>query len=175
MLHVALLRGINLGKNNRITMAALAALFERAGATSVRTHIQSGNVIFEATDKIAAAMPAKIAASIEKAHGFRAPVVQRTAAELALVPKANPFPKASEDHLHVAFLASAPTAEQIAALDPERSPGDSFRVVGRELYLCLPNGVARTKLTNEWFDRTLQTVSTIRNWRTTLKLVELLT
>jgi uncharacterized protein (DUF1697 family) len=172
--HVALLRGINLGKNNRITMADLVLVFEKAGAADVRTHIQSGNVIFTAKDP--AAIPAKVAAAIQKQHGFASPVILRSATEMAAVPKANPFPKAmmaNEDALHVAFLAAAPTAEQIAQLDPARSPGDSFRVVGRDLYLWLPNGVAHTKLTNVWFDKQLSTTSTVRNWRTTLKLVEL--
>ena len=47
-------------------------------------------------------------------------------------------------------------------------------MAGRDIYLRLPNGVARTKLTNAWFDRELATTSTVRNWRTVLELVELL-
>jgi uncharacterized protein (DUF1697 family) len=46
-------------------------------------------------------------------------------------------------------------------------------VRGREVYLCCPQGVGRTKLTNEYFDRMLDTTSTGRNWRTVLKLREL--
>jgi uncharacterized protein (DUF1697 family) len=46
-------------------------------------------------------------------------------------------------------------------------------VRGREIYLRLPNGVGRTKLTNQYFDTKLATTSTIRNWRTVLKLVEM--
>ena len=63
------------------------------------------------------------------------------------------------------------SAQRVAALDPNRSPPDQFRVVGREIYLCLPNGVARTKLTNAFFDSRLATVSTLRNWRTLLELM----
>jgi len=66
-----------------------------------------------------------------------------------------------------------PDKRLVAALDPKRSPGDSFKVHGREIYLCLPNGVARTKLTNDYFDRALATTSTLRNWRTVMKLVEM--
>jgi uncharacterized protein (DUF1697 family) len=61
----------------------------------------------------------------------------------------------------------------MAALDPARSPGDEFVARGRELYLRLPNGVARSKLTNAYFDRALATTSTIRNWRTVLELLAL--
>ena len=73
------------------------------------------------------------------------------------------------------FLADTPTAAQARALDPQRSPGDELALVGRDLYLRLPSGMGRTKITNAWVDRTLGTVSTARNWRTVLKLIELST
>ena len=60
----------------------------------------------------------------------------------------------------------APTPERIATLDPNRSPGDEFRVIGREVFLYLPNGMARTKLSNQWLDSRLKTTSTVRNWNT---------
>ncbi len=44
---------------------------------------------------------------------------------------------------------------------------------GREIYLHLPNGAARTKLTNAYFDSKLGVIGTGRNWRTVGKLVEM--
>ena len=73
------------------------------------------------------------------------------------------------------FWRSYPKAPQVDALDPDRSPGDEFAVLGREIYLHCPNGVARSKLTNSYFDSRLSTTSTTRNWRTTLKLLKLAT
>jgi uncharacterized protein (DUF1697 family) len=70
------------------------------------------------------------------------------------------------------LLASAPTKQQLAALDPNRSPGDRYRVVGDVVYLHLPNGVATSKLTNAYFDAKLATVSTVRNLRTIDALIE---
>jgi uncharacterized protein (DUF1697 family) len=61
----------------------------------------------------------------------------------------------------------------VAGLDAGRSGPDAFAVAGREIYLHLANGVAGTKLTNAYFDSKLKTVSTIRNWRTVLKLAQL--
>ena len=52
-----------------------------------------------------------------------------------------------------------------AWLDPARSSPDELLLRGRELYLRLPNGVARSKLTNAYFDTTLSTLSTVRSWR----------
>ena len=99
----------------------------------------------------------------------------RTATELGRIVSANPFVTPGTDLglLHVGFLADRPNAAWGAAFDPNRSPPDEFTLHERELYLRCPNGMARTKLTNAYFAATLQTVTTIRNWRTTLKLLEL--
>jgi len=61
----------------------------------------------------------------------------------------------------------------VAALDPDRSPPDELAVLGREVYLRLPSGAGRTKLTLDWLERRLGTRGTARNWRTVTKLVEL--
>src|SRR5258708_4824765 len=52
--YVALLRGINVGGNNKLPMADLRAMFVEAGCEDVRTYIQSGNVMFSATPDLAA-------------------------------------------------------------------------------------------------------------------------
>jgi len=173
--HVALLRGVNVGGKNRLPMAELSAMFARAGCTDVRTYIQSGNVVFRADDGVAAQVAARVRGAISAQLGLRVPLVLRSARELRAVAANNPFLREGEDpkRLHVAFLERAPSPSARAALDPERSPPDRFVVAGRELYLCCPNGMARTKLTNDYLDRTLGTVSTVRNWNTVLALCEL--
>jgi len=174
-LHVALLRGINVGGKNKLKMTALAEIFADAGCHEVRTYIQSGNVVYRASDEIASRIPELIADRIAARLGLRVPVVTRTASEFHDVVTNNPFLHADHDpkSLCVAFLADLPTSEQISRLDPDRSPSDEFVVRDREIYLHLPNGAARTKLTNAYFDSKLGTTSTARNWRTVLKLDEL--
>ncbi len=104
------------------------------------------------------------------------PVVLRSARELAAALANNPFltRTAKTDTFHVMFLADAPKPSAVAKLDPNRSKPDRFTVVGREIYLLCPNGLGRSKLTNDYFDRQLGTISTCRNWRTISKLSELL-
>lgn len=170
MKHVALLRGINVGGKNKLPMKDLAAIFTGAGCRNVSTFIQSGNVTFEGDT---AGLAARIEKAIEKKFGFRPPVQFRNAAELRRVARNNPFINEDEAWLHVYFLDDPPTRSVIATLDPDRSPGDRFHISGKEIYLHLPNGMARTKLTNAWFDSKLSTISTARNWRTTLTLLEL--
>jgi uncharacterized protein (DUF1697 family) len=173
--YVALLRGINVGGKNVLPMKDLAALFADAGCAGVKTYIQSGNVVFRAGPSLARRVPKVIADAISARFGIDAAVVTRTAEELRAIAEANPFLRDGADvaTLHVAFLADAPEAARVAALDPDRSPPDVFVVLGREIYLRCPNGFGPSKLTNAWFDSKLATTSTVRNWRTVLKLVDL--
>jgi uncharacterized protein (DUF1697 family) len=173
--HVALLRGINVGGKNMLPMKELAAMFVNAGCGDVTTYIQSGNVVFSAPDKVVAGLSRVIAKQVDERFGLRVPVVLRTSAEIYAVIRGNPLIKAGvkEETLHVCFLAERPGEDLVAGLDAGRSASDAYAVVGREIYMQLANGVSGTKLTNAYFDSKLKTVSTVRNWRTVLKLAEL--
>lgn len=174
--YVALLRGINVGGKNKLPMADLVAIFQSCGARNVRTHIQSGNVLFQASRGIAAGLPVVVQSALLSSTGLTVPVLLRGANDWRKLIECNSYLKtgASPDHLHVVFLSKSPPAERAKWLDPNRSPGDSFQLCGKEIYLFLPAGVADSKLTNAYFDRTLGTVCTARNWRTVLKINELL-
>jgi uncharacterized protein (DUF1697 family) len=175
--HVALMRGINVGGKNKLPMKDLVAMFVAAGCEDVTSYIQSGNVVYRAPAKVAARVPAIVGAAITKRFGFTVPIVLRTADELRDVVANNPFLAAGIEpsQVHMMFLADRPAAAKVAILAADRSPGDAFTVRGRDVYLHLPNGVARTKLTNDWFDRALATTSTVRNWNTVLRLLALAT
>ena len=171
--HVALLRGINVGGNNKVPMKDLVEMFLVAGCAEATTFIQSGNVIAKASPRVAKNLAGAVEGLLAARLGVKVPVVIRTAEELRAVVGRNPFRKADADHLHVAFLAHEPAKVAVQSLDAKRSPPDEFAVDGREIYLLLPNGVGRSKLTNAYFDSKLATTSTLRNWRTVLKLIEL--
>ncbi|MCY3749217.1 MAG: DUF1697 domain-containing protein [Chloroflexi bacterium] len=173
--YVALLRGINVGGRNKLPMRELAAMFMSVGCKGVRTYIQSGNVVFRASQELADRLPALVSAEIAASRGFQIPVILRTASEFSRIVRDNRFLAAGPDptKLHVGFLADTPDPAHVARLDPDRSPPDVFEVQGREVYLHFPAGVARSKLDNAYFDRTLHTVCTIRNWRTVCRLNEM--
>lgn len=171
---VALLRGINVGGKHRLPMEELREIFEQTGCDQVRTYIQSGNVVFRAE---AAALPAlgpQVEAAIGDRYGFQSPVIFRSAAELDDIVARNPFTgETDEESLHVMFLRSTPSAGAVSALDPDEFAPDDFAVSGREIFLRCPNGVARSRLTSRYFDSRLETVSTVRNWRTVRTLLEM--
>ena len=173
--HVALLRGINVGGKNKLPMKELTTLFQEAGCAEVRSYIQSGNIVFRASAATAKRVPERVAAAILQRFGYQVPVVIRSAQELGAIAEGNPYAEEGADptSLHVGFLAERPSRAAIASLDPQRSPPDAFEVLGQQIYLRCPNGIGRSKLTVGYFERQLGTTTTLRNWRTVGKLVEL--
>lgn len=169
--YVALLRGVNVGGKNKLPMKELAAIFEKTGCNNVQTYIQSGNVIFECADKIEIFQP-KVGRAIERKFGFNPPFLIRKLPELEKIVRENPFLKlgAAESELHVVFLESEPTPEEVAKLEKNRVPPDDFAVHGKEIYLRLPNGAGRSKLAAV----KSKTLATARNWRTVNTLIEML-
>jgi uncharacterized protein (DUF1697 family) len=171
----ALLRAINLGATNKIPMAGLRSLFSDLGYADVATYVQSGNVVFRAPAGSADQVAAEIQRGIAEEFGLTVAVLLRTPAELGKITRANPFLGDESDpkKLHVIFLDTQPAAAAKRELDPERSPGDRFDLRGREIYLHLPNGFGRSKLTIDYFERRLGATATGRNWTTVTKLAEL--
>jgi uncharacterized protein (DUF1697 family) len=172
--YVALLRGINLGARNKVSMQDLRALFADLGAEDVATYVQSGNVVFRSADS-----PGKLTDAIEKRIrrdlSLDVTVLVRTQRQLAKLVAANPFADDVSDptKLHVTFLADKPDQARVRKLDPTLSEPDKLRVIGQEVYLHCPSGYGRSKLSNAYFEKQLDVRATTRNWRTVTKLAEL--
>src|SRR5918994_3433489 len=90
---VALLRGINVGGKNVIAMSDLAASLRVAGYEDVRTHGQSGNVLFDADHAGGPALETAVEQLLEARFGVPVLVVMRSRDELAATVAAAP-----EDH-----------------------------------------------------------------------------
>jgi uncharacterized protein (DUF1697 family) len=170
-----LLRGVNLSGKNKLPMKQLAEIFAKAGCSGVTTYIQSGNVVFTAPESICTGLAEKVSKQIEKQFGHNPPMVLRSLQQMMDVVRSNPYlqPGMEQKSLHVMFLGKGPTAQEIAKLDPERSPGDEYFVREQEIYMRVKS-MAKTRLTNAYFDAKLGTISTARNWRTTVTLLEMM-
>ncbi len=170
---VALLRGINVG-GRTLKMADLRAVVEAAGGTDVATYIQSGNVVLSHPMRSPDRLAAHLAGAIEDATGMAVPVMARTATEWDAVVATNPFPDAGGTTLHVVFLDQSPDPDAFGDLDLGSFAPEECAVVGRELYLHLPNGMGRSALATELAKRRRpMAVGTSRNWNTVLTLQDL--
>ena len=173
--YVALLRGVNLGARNKVSMADLRTLFESLGAEDVQTYVQSGNVIFKSRVGGAGELTEAIERGISRELGLDIRIMLRTSERLARIVAGNPFAASQSDgtKLHVTFLADVPERARAHRLDSVAFEPDEFRVQGREVYLHTPNGYGRSKLSNAYFEKQLDVAATTRNWNTVTKLAEL--
>lgn len=167
----ALLRGINIGPNKRIAMPALRSIVESLGHTDVETYLQSGNVVF--TQRGRADPGPALSAAIRDATGLDVEVVTRTGAELARVVEANPYPVGDPTKVVVGFLADELELADLELGDLSGYLPDELTVIGREVYVSVPNGQGRSKLMEALTKRRLRTTLTVRNWRTVVALAGL--
>ncbi len=173
---VALLRGINVGGTRKLPMARLRAICDELGWADVQTYIQSGNVVFSASTG-AAALERVLEEAIAKEFGFEIAVIVRSAAQWSAYPPANPFPKAAVDEPNrlMLHLSKTPPALDAEAKIAERAAaGEQVRRVGDALWIHYPAGAGTTKITPNVLDRAAGSPVTARNWRTVVKLQEML-
>jgi len=173
---ISMLRGINVGGHHKIGMSALRDLYESLGLRDAKTFIQSGNVVFRSDVPDLVILRKRIEDGIERTFGFRPDVILRTVDELREAIANNPFAERDDidpSKLLVTFLADHPTdeaREKVLAIevDPEE-----LRVVGGEMFIYFPNGMARPKLPLVKIEKALKTSGTGRNWNTVRKLLEM--
>lgn len=173
---VALLRGVNVG-GRKLSMAALRDGLADAGCTDVATYIQSGNVALAAPDPVGSDPDGWLSSVISRIAGFDVAVVTRNASELDAVVAGNPYPDAGATQLHVVFHAVAPDPSIVASVQPDRFAPEACTLVGRDLYLFVPNGLGRAELPvalDRAGRRAKAPAGTSRNWNTVLKLQEML-
>ena len=188
---VALLRGINVGRGPRIGMAELREVAAGLGWTGPRTHLQSGNLVFD----VDAGHPAELAAALEAAVAARFPVQPRvvvlTCTELAAIAAATPFAEqaaAAPTTVHAVVLSGpvgpeaaarvAAAAQRASARRRQGGGGATDRavLVGRTVHLLTPDGAGRSELAAALGlpgGLGADVVATARNWSTVRALVDL--
>ncbi|MFD3525853.1 DUF1697 domain-containing protein [Streptomyces sp. NPDC058653] len=174
----ALLRGINVGGNRKVPMAALRDVLTGLGHSDVVTYLQSGNAVFtDTTGADESALAAALGDAVQERFGFEVDCLVRDGAYLKSVADACPFPAASlrPKQLHVTYLSERVDPERFAAIDQESYRPEEFRFGDRALYLYVPDGLGRSRLAVALSRPGLYrgTVATSRNWNTVTKLVEL--
>ena len=129
--YVALLRGINVGGNNMVSMASLKEQFARLGFTDIKTYINSGNVIFRAADADPRQVENRIDRMLADIYGLNGRTVVRSTREMARVVKAiDKEPLYPDWRCNVMFLRHT--------IDPKRALKDIAIQPAIERVTCCP-------------------------------------
>ena len=173
---VAMLRGVNVGGNQGVPMAALRALAEAISLENPRTLLQSGNLVFSSEGQKQADLERMLEAGIADRIGVKTEVCVRSAVEWDRVVGANPFPDAAKsDPAHLLLMAfkTPPPTDAHEALAKVYEGPEQVEVAEGHAYVVFPEGVGRSKLTPALLARHLGK-GTARNWNTVLKLKAML-
>jgi len=175
---IALLRGINVGGNRKISMSKLCQIAQTVGLNDVQSYIQSGNLVFEAGKMKAIDATVLLEKAIEKNFGFHVDVIVRTATQWRKYSAGSPFPTAENERPNLVLLGLCKErcSKDIAAqLSDRATQGEKIKVVGNAIWVDFGKSVGTSKLTPAVFDRAAGSTVTMRNWNTVLKLEQMLT
>ena len=173
---VALLRGINVGGNNKLPMRELVAVLEGLGLENIQTYIQSGNVVFQTNRVDLAELAAEMGTAVAQSHGFTPKVMLLEEHQLENAMATNPFPQGESDpkSVHFYFLEAVPAASDLAALEALKTEREQFQLIDDVFYLYTPDGIGRSKLAAK-VEKALGINTTARNWRTVSKIMAMVT
>ena len=145
---IALFRSLNVGGKNLLPMKNLEQLLKDLGLLNVRTYIQSGNAIFQSTEKNAPLLSRKIEAAVLESHGFTTRLIMFKLRNLVDTIESNPFPDAvpKQNRLHLTFLASVPINPDLKSLKRLKRKNKQFALEDKVFYLHAPDGIGRSKL-----------------------------
>lgn len=179
--YVILLRGINVGGKNKIRMAELKACLQELGFEDVVTYIQSGNVVLR-SNLDAISISAQIEVALLEKFTFESTVIRVLALEdkafQEVVAKApEEFGKDNENYrYYVIFLMGVDSSEAMKQIDVRQGIDEAWQG-NRVVYYRLPSltspDATKSRLSKVSQTHLYQSI-TIRNWNTTVKLLEIL-
>ena len=171
--YVLLLRGINVGGKNKITMKELKDILQTFPVTEIETYIQSGNVVLTSNEELNDDFQNKVAKAISRVKGFEPRVFVIESNKFLTALTNNPFAEANEKDLHFYFLNNNPIRADLDSFEKIKQSTEDYNLTDAVFYLYAPEGIGRSKLATN-VERHLKVPVTARNWRTVKKIQELL-
>ena len=174
--YVVFLRAINVGGHAVVRMTDLREAFAAAGCANVRTYIQTGNVVFDASEKTIDALVQRVCGRLKRLIGHEPGVAIRTLAELEGLMKSSPFRKMKDDpkvKLSVAFLAEKPSKTPEFPLVSDKERLEAIGMKNLDVFIVSrqkPNGFFGFPLV--LIEKEIQVPATVRNWSTVTKVVD---
>jgi uncharacterized protein (DUF1697 family) len=173
---ICMLRGVNVGVNNRVKMDDLKKLCTSLKICDPQTYVQSGNIVFTTDERDLEKLRKNLETAIHKKFGFQSAAIFRSAKDLREIVANNPFAKRKDiqpGKLLVTFFSADPgEAARKQARAIKCDPEELF-IEGREAYIYFPDGAGRSKLNWSLITKTLKVEGTARNWNSVTKMLEM--
>jgi uncharacterized protein (DUF1697 family) len=174
--YISILRGVNVSGYNVIKMNEFYKLYSDLGYSNIKTYIQSGNIIFQTVNTLPTYLEKIISEKIKEMFGLNINVFVFETDEYKRIIDNNPFISEQTKDIacqYISFLSSEPLAENLEKIRQKLSTNEELIIHGKTLYLYYPNGYSNSKINNNIIETKLNVISSTRNWRTCIKLLEI--
>lgn len=171
--YIAFLRGVNVGGHKKVPMATLRDILSKAGFNNVKTYIQSGNIVFQASEKSNSLIEETVQKTIESHFGFLVSVIVKTKQELQLIFDSCIFSEEKKIKSYFILLNKIPDADLVKATSEIKYENEEFYIINNTIYFYSSVGYGRTKFNMNTFEKKLKVNATSRNFNTIKKLLEL--
>ena len=175
--HVAFLRAINVPGHSKVKMKRLQQAFSSAGCADVKTVIQSGNVLYEASKGDVETLHQRIQEELRELLGREATVLFRRHSEIRDLVKAAPFKAVNADtdvKLYVVLLSQKPIRKPTFPIVSPKESLEALSAKGLEVFV-----VSRKKenggcgFPNGFVEKEFEVLATSRNWSTITKIANM--
>jgi uncharacterized protein (DUF1697 family) len=174
--YVAFLRGINVSGQKIIKMEYLKEVFLSGGFVNVSTFIQSGNVVFEASESNPDKLTELIEDHLLKTFGYKIQVILRTFQELTKMVKSDPFKpfEAVENiKLYVTFLSAKPDKKFVLPMVSPKNDVEIFAANNLDFFCISRQQKGGFGFPNIFIEKEFRIPATTRNWNTICKISNL--
>lgn len=174
--YVALFRGINVGKKNRLNMELLRNRLQSSPFTQPQTYIQSGNLIFKSLKTNCEILSMELEKLLLASFKLNISIIVLTVKEFEEIVLKNPFSNteiSKTPKVYISFIKGTITPETIETFAQNTISNDKFHLTKKVIYTCYKESYSLSKLTNNLYEKKLNCTATTRNWKTTHKVLEM--
>ncbi len=168
--YISLLRWINVAGQKKILMKDLRNMYEKLGFVDVVSYIQSGNVIFKSPEKNQLKLAEIIKTQIQKNYWFEVEILVITPEYLKDVLEHEPF---WQENMYITYLSEEPSDTKLNLIKEKTKDSEEVRIIWSAVYFYCPDGYYGTKISTNLFEKIYGVRATMRNMRTSKKLLEL--
>lgn len=171
---VSFLRSINVSGKNKILMTELQTAYQDIGFCDVKTYIQSGNIVFSSESSNKELLIDTIQKKIKDRFGYNIFVFIKNIKDLESIIQNSPYTHHDISKINITLLSSKPSHYNEDDIYNIKADKEEITIINDIIYLFTPDGYGKTRLSNSFLEKKLNTSATTRNWKTITAIYELL-
>ncbi|MEM6892673.1 MAG: DUF1697 domain-containing protein [Bacteroidota bacterium] len=171
--YIILLKGVNVGGNNRIKMAEFREHLLKKGFKNVKTYIQSGNIVLSQNASLDEVKKGVVEV-LSLDYGYNVSVLVFTLKQFEDILAKCPYDAPENDKkVYFSFLEEVPDTKLLEEFQSISFPDELFELGEQCIYLLFQSGYSKANMTNTFIIKKLKVAASTRNLKTVKKILEL--